>query len=424
MKVFKFGGASVKNAAAVKNVGDILLKFGSSELLIVVSAMGKTTNALEQLAKAYLNNQKEKTQIYHEIKKFHDDIIAELIQGKQSHAYDDIENLFIELECELEMAPGTDADLVYDQIVSYGEIFSTRIVSTYLNEIGCKNRWIDARNFIATDNTYRDAKVDWNLTNRLIHQKLNPIVKKQMVITQGFIGKNNENLTTTLGREGSDYSAAIFANCMDAKELTIWKDVDGVMNADPKLFNEAIKINGLSYPRAIEMAFYGATIIHPKTIQPLQQKQIPLYVKSFINPDAEGTCVGIPIEKEDDIPAFILKKEQTLLSIKCKDFSFMSEDRLSTLFSLFDDFQIKVNLMQNSALSFNVCINHHESRVADLLSVLNQQYDIRINHSVELFTISHFKNDDIPSYINHKKILLEQKTRNTIQWVITSNNTI
>lgn len=422
MKVYKFGGASVKNAAAVKNVGDILMKFGSNELLIVVSAMGKTTNALEQLAKAYLNNHPNKGQIYSEIKKFHDDIISELIQGKQNHAYDDIENLFIELECELEMEPASDADLVYDQIVSYGEIFSTRIVSTYLNEVGCKNRWIDARNFIATDNTYRDAKVDWDLTQKLIHQKLNPIVKKQMVITQGFIGKNNDNLTTTLGREGSDYSAAIFANCLNAKELTIWKDVSGVMNADPKLFPDAIKIENLSYPRAIEMAFYGATIIHPKTIQPLQQKQIPLFVKSFINPDATGTCVGVEIEQEDAVPAYILKKDQTLLSIKCKDFSFMSEDRLSDLFALFNQFQIKVNLMQNSAISFSVCINQHETRVQELMLALALHYEIKVNQFVELFTISFAKNNSIPEYVAAQKVLLEQKTRNTVQWVITANH--
>ncbi len=420
MKVYKFGGASVKNASAVRNVGEILTKYDSNELLIVVSAMGKTTNSLEKLAKAYINNSPEKSSIYKEIKQYHDEIIAELIQGKQNHAYDDIENLFIELECELETEPANDPDLVYDQIVGYGEIFSTRIVSTYLNEIGCKNRWIDARNFIATDNTYRDAKVDLNLTQRLIQQKLKPIVKKQMVITQGFIGKNQENYSTTLGREGSDYSAAIFANCIDAEELTIWKDVAGVMNADPKLFPDAIKINGLSYPRAIEMAFYGATIIHPKTIQPLQQKQIPLFVKSFLNPDAEGTCVGIPVEKEDSIPAYILKKDQTLISIKCKDFSFMSEDRLCDLFDLFNRFQIKVNLMQNSAISFSVCINQHETRVDELIKELAMNYEVKLNPIVELFTINHFKNQEIPAFVANKKVLLEQKTRNTIQWVISA----
>ena len=418
MRVYKFGGASVKDASAVKNVGNVLEKFGGNELLVVVSAMGKTTNGLERLAKAYFEKTPDKYEIYKEIKQFHDQIIAELLSGTVNHSYDDIENLFIELECELETTPDDNFDLVYDQIVSYGEIFSTRIVSTYLNEIGIKNRWMDARNFISTDNTYREGKVDWDTTSRLISGKLQPIVKKQMVVTQGFIGKNKENLTVTLGREGSDYSAAIFAYGLNAEQVSIWKDVAGVMNGDPKLFPDAIKINALSYPRAIEMAYYGATVIHPKTIQPLQHKGIPLYVKSFVNPQAEGTCVGVEKAKEDHVPTYIIKGNQVLISISSKDFSFIVEDKLSQIFDLFARLNIKVNLMQNSAISFSVCINHDEKKVPQLIEELSKDYRVKENTNVELFTISNYDENNKAQWSEGKKILVEQKTRNTLQWVL------
>ena len=418
MKVYKFGGASVKDASAVKNVGNVLANFGGDELLVVVSAMGKTTNGLERLAKAYFENKPEKNEIYKEVKQFHDQIIAELLSGSFNHIYDDIENLFIELECELETTPDENFDQVYDQIVSYGEIFSTRIVSTYLNEIGIKNRWMDARNFISTDSTFREGKVDWETTGRLISGKLQPIVKKQMVVTQGFIGKNKENLTVTLGREGSDYSAAIFAFGLNAEQVSIWKDVAGVMNGDPKLFPNAIKINALSYPRAIEMAYYGATVIHPKTIQPLQHKGIPLFVKSFLNPEAEGTCVGVEKDMEDHVPTFISKGNQVLISISSKDFSFIVEDKLSKIFELFAKLNIKVNLMQNSAISFSVCINNDEKKIPQLIEALNTDYKVKENHGVELFTISNYDEKSQAQFSAGKKILVEQKTRNTLQWVL------
>lgn len=335
MKVFKFGGASVKNAEAVKNVAEVLKQFIGDEILVVLSAMGKTTNALEQLAKAYFGGLETKNSLYKQVKEFHDEIIQDLLKGSASHTYDDIENLFIELECELETKPGDSFDKVYDQIVSYGELFSSRIVSAYLNEAGIHNRWMDARNFIITDNTYREGKLIWEATGNLIGNKLKSIVKKQMVVTQGFIGKSKENFTVTLGREGSDYSAAIFAYGLDAESVTIWKDVAGVMNADPKKFPEAIKMDAISYPNAIEMAYYGATIIHPKTIQPLQNKHIPLYVKSFVDPQAEGTLVGVEKDKEDHLPTIISKGRQVLISMGSKDFSFIVEDNLSRIFSAF-----------------------------------------------------------------------------------------
>ncbi len=418
MKVFKFGGASVKNAAAVRNVGTVLNAFEGEEILIVVSAMGKTTNALEQLAQAYFEKLDTKNELYKVVKSFHDEIIKDLLSVGSAHTYDDIENLFIELECDLETTPDSNFDKVYDQIVSYGEIFSSRILSTYLNEAGIKNRWMDAQNFICTDNTYREGKVDWEITSNLISNKLKPIVKKQMVVTQGFIGKNKDNFTVTLGREGSDYSAAIFAYGLDAENVTIWKDVAGVMNADPKKFPDAIKIDAISYPKAIEMAYYGATVIHPKTIQPLQSKHIPLFVKSFIDPGANGTKVGVRKEEEVHLPTIISKGNQLLISISSKDFSFIVEDNLSKIFDAFAGHKVKINLMQNSAISFSVCIDNDAKKIAQLIQTLENDYTIKINEGVELLTISNYSENGFSQFIKERKLLIEQKTRNTVQLVV------
>ncbi|MFN4083383.1 MAG: aspartate kinase [Bacteroidia bacterium] len=418
MRVYKFGGASVKDADAVKNVATILMQFGGNELLIVVSAMGKTTNALELLANAYFENSAEKYAIYKQVKDFHNDIINGLLNTNTGHAYDDIENLFIELECLLEDEPEDSFDQVYDQIVSYGEIFSTRIISTYLNEVGIKNRWMDCRNFIATDNTYRNAVIDWELTSKKIAHKLQPIVKKQMVVTQGFIGMNRDNYTTTLGREGSDYSAAIFAFGLNAEGVTIWKDVDGVMNADPKFFKDAVKINKLSYPKAIEMAYYGATVIHPKTIQPLQNKGIPLYVKSFKNPQSEGTVVGIDNGTEGQFPVYIFKQNQVLISISSKDFSFIVEHHLSEIFSVFAECKININLMQNSAISFSVCADYNDEKLLKLNKALSNKFIISENAGVKLLTISNYNSSIIKELTSDYKILLEQRTNNYVQFAL------
>lgn len=418
VRVFKFGGASVKNAEAVKNVANVLKQFGGNELLIVVSAMGKSTNALENLAKAYFNNLEDKHLIYEKIKSFHDEIIAGLLKNTNDHAYDDIENLFIELECLLEDELEGTFDQVYDQIVSYGEKFSSRIISTYLNQAEIKNRWMDAQNFITTDNTYREATVNWEITTKKIAHKLQPIVKKQMVVTQGFIGSNKDNFTTTLGREGSDYSAAIFAYGLNAESVTIWKDVDGVMNADPKIHPDAIKINALSYPKAIEMAYYGATVIHPKTIQPLQSKKIPLYVKSFLHPDAAGTVVGVDKSAEDHLPTFIYKNNQILISIRSKNFSFIVENNLSEIFSALANFNIKINLMQNSAISFSICADFNENKIAELTKNLEYAFKIVTNKNVTLLTVSNYNEDLLKQLTVNKNILLEQRTRNTVQLVI------
>lgn len=418
MKVFKFGGASVKNAEAVKNVGNVLQNYGGEEVLVVVSAMGKTTNSLELLAKAYYQQDSNKHELFKEVKRFHDEIVAGLLITKDSQTYADIENLFIELDCELENAPDNNFDKVYDQIVSYGEIFSSRILSAYLNESGIKNRWMDAQNFISTDNTYREGKVDWENTSLLISKKLKPIVKKQMVVTQGFIGRNKENFTVTLGREGSDYSAAIFAFGLDAEYVTIWKDVAGVMNADPKKYSDAIKIDAISYPSAIEMAYYGATVIHPKTIQPLQSKQIPLYVKSFLDPEANGTIVGVLKEVESLPPTIISKGNQTLLSISSKDFSFIVEDNLSTIFNVFAQLKVKINLMQNSAISFIVCLDNEPNKIEKLMEHLGSAYNLSKNEGLELLTISNYTNSSLEKILSGKNILIEQKTGNNLQVVI------
>ncbi len=417
MKVFKFGGASVKNAEAVKNVANVLKQFQNEELLIVLSAMGKTTNGLENLAKAYFTKDKQKNKIYKEIKAFHDEVIAGLLKNKDSNAYDDIENIFIELECMLETKPESTFDCVYDQIVSYGEIFSSRIVSTYLNEAGIKNRWMDAQNFIVTDNNYQEGKVDWQVTSEMIAKKLKPIVKKQMVVTQGFVGRSQDMKTTTLGREGSDYSAAIFAYGLDAKDVTIWKDVDGVMNADPKKFKDAIKLDALNYSHTIELAYYGATVIHPKTIQPLQSKNIPLYVKSFINPKGTGTIVSNK-SKEKNIPTFISKSDQVLLSISSKDFSFIIEDNLSKIFEVFASHKVKINLMQNSAISFSVCVDNSGEMLERLKSELAINYNVLTNNGMELLTVTHYDDKSITKLTKGKTVLLEQRTRATVQFVL------
>lgn len=418
MKVFKFGGASVKDAEAVRNVANILRSYANEPVLVVVSAMGKTTNALEALAHAHYNNDKEnKQKLYKEIKHFHDQIINGLLQDTGSFAYNDIENLFIELECLIEAESEGSYDFNYDQIVSYGEIFSTRIVSTFLNESAIKNRWIDARNFINTDGTFREGKVDWGLTTNIIEKKLRPIVLKQLVVTQGFIGQNREHNTVTLGREGSDYSAAIFAYGLSADSVTIWKDVAGVMNGDPKKFPSAVKLEELSYTHAIEMAYYGATVIHPKTIQPLQSKNIPLFVRSFINPEASGTIVSNRAH-EKFIPTFISKTNQVLLSISSKDFSFIVEDNLSGIFNMFAEHNIKINLMQNSAISFSVCVDNKGEELDKLKSELNFNYNIRTNDHVELLTVMNQDEHAIKQALEGKQVLLEQKTRATVQFVL------
>lgn len=418
MRVFKFGGASVKDADAVKNVAKVLSQFGDSPLLIVVSAMGKTTNALERLVSAYMSNEQEEMQsIYQEILSFHDSIIADLLKESSSHAYDDIANLFIELECMLETPAEGNYDYNYDQLVSFGEIISSRILSNFLKEAGISNRWIDARNFIQTDNHYREGRVDWKLTSGLIGKKLKPIVQKQHVVTQGFIGQTPDKQTITLGREGSDYSAAIFAYGLDAESVTIWKDVAGVMNADPKRMSEAVKVDTISYPVAIELAYYGATVIHPKTIQPLQNKGIPLFVKSFVNPTAPGTEVSNHTLDNPDIPFYIFKDHQAFIQVSVSDFSFIAEDHLTYIFSLLSKHRVQVNLMQNSAISFSLVVNEGRDKIDQLIQELKENFSVQLIANTQLITIRNYKKSEVSKLIGDRKILLEQRANTVLQMV-------
>jgi len=417
MDIYKFGGASVKDAAGVKNLSTIVRDYQKGKLLIVVSAMGKMTNKLEELTKAYLEGNENTHAILEEIKHFHFQIIAELFDGKSNSVYDDVANTFVEIEWLIEDEPDNDVDYIYDQIVSIGEVVSTKIVAAWLNENGNKTLWADARNFIQTDNTYREGKVDWTKTNLIIQKDLVPLLENNIIVTQGFIGGTSENYTTTLGREGSDYSAAIFASCLSADALTIWKDVPGVLNADPKWFDETELIAQLSYHDAIELTYYGATVIHPKTIKPLQNKGIPLFVRSFIQPQGTGTA----ITKENNplpIPSFIFKINQALISIFPKDYSFIIEENLSNIFEQFHKHKIKINTMLNSAISFSVSIDDHPERIERLIEDLSAEYTIKYNKGLELVTIRYYNQNTIDRVTVNKDILLEVKSRHTCQMVM------
>lgn len=418
MQVFKFGGASVKDAEGVKNVAEVLKEFSNSKICVVISAMGKTTNSLERLANAYFYKSEDAEAILEEVKTYHFDICNHLFSSPTHPIYTELENTFVELHWAIEDEPTQGYDFEYDQIVSMGEIISTKIVSAYLNEAGIKNKWIDVRSLIQTDNTYREGKVDFELTETLVNKELIPAFKlNELIITQGFIGGTSENFTTTLGREGSDYTASILAYCLNADNVTIWKDVPGVLNADPKWFGRTKKIDELSYHDAIELTYYGATVIHPKTIKPLQNKNIPLYVKSFLNPKEEGTVIRDG-EKRLNIPSYIFKVDQVLLSIQPKDFSFIAEDNLSYIFELFSKHGVKINLMQLSAISFSVCCDGEEDKIKSLVEELQLQFKVLFNAGLELMTVRYYTQETIDTLTANKIILLEQRSRFTVQMVM------
>ena len=418
MQVFKFGGASVKDAEGVRNVAEVLNYFPNNKLCVVISAMGKTTNSLERLAKAFFYKTENAEEILEEIKKSHYAICKELFKNPAHQIYIDLENTFVELHWSIEDEPTHSFDFEYDQIVSIGEVVSTKIVSAYLNDIGMKNKWIDARGLIQTDNTYREGKVDFELTQALVKTQIEPQFKiDNIIVTQGFIGGTSENFTTTLGREGSDYTASILAYCLDAENVTIWKDVPGVLNADPKWFAKTKKIDELTYQDAIELTYYGATVIHPKTIKPLQNKQIPLYVKSFLNQKESGTVIK-ESDKRLQIPSYIFKPNQILISIQPKDFSFIAEDNLSDIFELFSKNGVKINLMQLSAISFSVCCDEDETKISSLVSELQQQFKVLYNQNLELMTVRYYTQETLDTLSKNKLILLEQRSRFTVQMVM------
>lgn len=418
MQVFKFGGASVKDAPAVQNVGRIIQLFQGEPLLVVVSAMGKTTNALERLTYAYVHRQDDCTNIFEEIKNYHFDLAKELMADKATSLLDDLSNTFVEIDWILEEEPQEDYSYIYDQIVSIGEIASTKIVSAYLQHAGILNQWIDARGYIQTDNSYRQGTVDWTKTEQLCQSKLKAIVEKQTVITQGFIGGTSENYTTTLGREGSDYSAAIFASCLAAKAVTIWKDVPGVLNADPKKFQDTVLFDQLPYSEAIEMTYYGASVIHPKTIKPLQNRNIPLYVRPFGSPEQSGTVIGNYEGVTYSKPVIIHKDQQVLLSISTHDLSFIAEESLSQIFQLVAQQQVKINLMQNSALSFSICVDLDAYKTPALIQALQAHFKVKYNENLQLLTLRHYTESFAAEIIQGKEVLLEQRSRNTFQVVI------
>jgi aspartate kinase len=417
MLVFKFGGASVKDAAGVTNLAHIVKKFEGQQILIVVSAMGKMTNALERLTKAYVSRADDLDSIYAEIKAYHHHILEGLFEPNHP-VFNEIANTFVEIDWMIEDEPHDDYDFIYDQIVSIGELVSTRIVAAYLNLAGVKTQWLDVRGYIHTDNNYREGNVYWDKTRVSINTDVPAMLNKGVVVTQGFLGGTSENFTTTLGREGSDYTASIFASCLDAESVTTWKDVPGILNADPKFFADTIKFDELSYTEAIEMTYYGASVIHPKTIKPLQNAKIPLLVKSFNDPDAVGTIIKEAAITSFEKPVIILKQNQVLLSISAKDYSFISEDHLSNIFKLFAQNHVKVNVMQTSALSFTVCFDLYQERFEKLLAGLSHDFRVKYNHDISLITIRHYKHDALRELTSDKIVLLEQISRNTAQVVV------
>lgn len=421
MRVFKFGGASVKSADAVKNVSKVLKAHGDGPLVVVISAMGKITNKMEQLVDAYFHNDNTKKQLFDEVKAFHCEITDELLIDE--YDYYEVDNLLIELECIIEKKRDESSpyDTEYDRIVPFGELLSTKIVSTYLNKIGYKNRWIDARNFVITTNKNRSANVLWEESVPLINGSLKPLVEKQTIITQGFIGRGLNHKNTTLGREGSDYTAAIFAYALDAESVTIWKDVEGIMNADPRKFENAVLIPKLSYNDAIELAYYGASVIHPKTIQPLKNKKIPLYVKSFLDMNTPGTEV---VENDsrtlNETQCYIVKENQSLITIASKDFSFIVEDNLEIIFNAINTAGVQLNLMQNSAISFMACFNEDAKKAEHLTALLKERFEVGMKSDNTLLTIFNYNetNSEVRQIIGDRATILEQKSSSALQLLL------
>jgi aspartate kinase len=415
MKIFKFGGASVKDANGVKNLVSVLQQVGYDNTLIVISAMGKTTNALEVVIKNYFEESKELQASIQEITKYHNEILLDLFPNENDPIFAKVKVYFEELQGFLGRNKSPDYNYVYDQLISFGELISTTIVSAYINSISIENTWLDVREMIKTDTNYRDAKVDWEATQENIKQKVN---RNKLNITQGFLGSDPNNFTTTLGREGSDYTAAIFAYCLNGESVTIWKDVPGVLNADPRYFENAQLLHNISYREAIELAFYGASVIHPKTLQPLQRKEIPLHVKSFINPKEAGTVVAKGSGIEPNVPCFIVKKNQVLISLSSLDFSFIVEENISEIFKLLHDHKMKVGVIQNSAISFSVCVGNKFNNLEKLLKILRSKFKVTHHENVSLYTIRYFTDSAIKGLQKDKEILLEQRANQTIQLVV------
>ncbi|HAD97615.1 MAG TPA: aspartate kinase [Cryomorphaceae bacterium] len=412
MKVFKFGGASVKDADSVRNVANVLNHFPGEEILIVVSAMGKTTNALEKVVQLFFNGKEGALELLQEIKEDHLNIIRELFAADEHRVHNDVEILFSQLDIICQGKPDENFNKAYDQIVSYGELISTKIISSYLNSSGYQNKWLDARRLIRTDQNYRFARVDWNFTERLVKDTILP---DNRYVVQGFIGSDDDLNPTTLGREGSDYTASVLGYVLGAEEVVIWKDVPGVLNGDPKVFDGTALLNQISYREAIELAYYGASVIHPKTIQPLQKKNIPLRVKSFVNPDAVGTLIREGSDLDPVLPCFIKKDNQVLITVSTRDLAFIVEEHLSKIYKVFHQYGIRVNLSQNTAVSSSFCINHDPITTPVILDELQKDFDVSYNEDVKLYSVRHYDDEARTRVQRTGKIMLEQISRNTYQ---------
>jgi aspartate kinase len=419
MKIYKFGGASVKDAAGVRNVASIIAKEKNNDVLVVISAMGKSTNALETLVNAAFKNEKSASTILKDFILSHNQLLNELFEENSFIWTNEVRNLFLELECLIDNENlKDDYDFLYDQIVSFGELISTRIVSAYLLSQSIQNQWLDARNFIITDSRYRDAKVQWEETERVVTNRLKPLSAKNLIITQGFIGKGESGETTTLGREGSDYSAAIFGKLLGAESVTIWKDVAGVMNADPKKFDNTVLISELSYNDAIELAYYGASVIHPKTIQPLKAANIPLYVKSFLNIDQPGTKVS-ENSKPLSVPCKIHKSNQLMLEISTKDFNFIVEEHLKQIFEALSNFKVRAHIMQNSAIHFRCVVDDKENKHLPLVNYLSEMgLNINVIEHLELLSIYQPEAISTEEVSKFGKIIMQQNMGNAAHFVL------
>jgi len=415
MEVFKFGGASVKDANGVRNFMAVLQKLGNKDVLIVISAMGKMTNAFEDIVRSYMGNDDDFRSQLNNARQFHWKIIEDLSFDDPTRVMDSVQGIFDEISDFCETDTSKDYDYIYDQIVSKAEFISTLICSAYLTENGMENQWLDARDCMKTNSDFRRARVNWELTSAEI---LKRVSKVGMTVTQGFIGSDQLGRTTTLGREGSDYTAGIFAYCLDAESVSIFKDVPGVLNADPREFDQTTLIEQISYKEAIEMAFYGASVIHPKTLQPLQRKAIPLKVRSFLNPGLQGTYVGSELDIEPFVPCFIAKKQQILISISDKEFHFVMEEDISEIFRLLHEFKIKVNLIQNSAISFSLCIEDNFNNFKPLIATLRPKYKVKYNENLILYTIRHFTEEVVEALEKGKEVLLKQRSRETVQIIV------
>ncbi|RUA08044.1 MAG: aspartate kinase [Flavobacteriia bacterium] len=415
MKIFKFGGASVKDAKGVRNLLNVLQKTGYEDILLVISAMGKMTNAFEKVSESYFNKKDDLAKQVDSVKQFHLNIARELFSSKDPVIFKEINNLFNELNVFFKNNTSTNYNYIYDQIVSKAEILSTKICSYYLLENQIKNEWLDVRSCILTDKNYRSARVNWTATCKRINSK---VERPKIYVTQGFIAGNELGETTTLGREGSDYTAGIFAYCLNADEVVIFKDVQGVLNADPRVFDKTILLDQVSYREAIEMAFYGASVIHPKTLQPLQRKEIPLHVRSFKDPLQKGTSVKKGLDLIPQTSCFIVKYNQILLSISDKEFSFIMENDISYIFELLHRHRVKVNLIQNSAISFSVSIEDNFNNFNALLQELTEKFRVLYNKDLILYTIRHYTKSSIKEIENNREVILKQLSRETAQILI------